>query len=383
MSTEWFIERGSVHPRQCGTYDTTSPEPFRSVLFAAKLRFRVSYSDSGSDALEGMYVADEKEIELKPTLNLTSRFGVGCAQFVPKDVNRSFTNFDQYVEELERSLESIAAIHELNLPSSSDLGNFQDELPIPFPELSDGEFPFIAQQAGITLDISMRISIPTRTQKQLLDIDDDVNWDPFNQIRVYISHRYSCPIVLVEIGRESSSPPSTCVRLVREFLKLEMNNNNECSFALDLVGPTPFHADFSVYEKSEQREKFSFERVEQRGYVKINVYVKNSSSSSGTIEHSLRAELMDDFDVFYSIILDRNNINDEWFACFGKVREFEHKRKSWGVPRKILAFFIPPFSVYDSVSDISNFRLSNICVLSFQVILLSRKSDFGKHKATN
>jgi hypothetical protein len=288
-------------------------------------------------------------------LKLNGCFGVGCAQFCPKNVYTQFDSFDDYIDQLKVSLGNIAAIQNLEIEASNNLKNFHNGLPTPYPKLSEGEFPFLNAGRGISLEISMRIVIPARTQRSILEIEDP-EWQPFGEIHATISYQYYLPILIVSLENESGSTPSQCVRLFRVFLASEMDNNANCTFTIDFVGPTPFHADFYVYTKETTVDQ-TFQRIVTRGYDDL-IFFLPKNSSQHDFEALLTGTLLEEINAFYFIIMQRHQIMDAWMQCYNNVVRFENDRQDWGTLRRIAAFFIPPFRVYESVSEIAQFRLT-------------------------
>lgn len=296
---------------------------------------------------------NEETTELK----FISRFGVGCAQFCPKKSDEKFSNFEDYIEKLESSLATIAAIQDVEVHGLSDL-NFKDKFPGPFPRLSKGKFPFLAGSAGVFLDINMRIAIPVRTQRAILEVGDHPDWLPFDEILVMILYQYYLPIFIVSLHSKSSSDPSSCVRLVKEFLKDEMDNNANCNFTLDILGPTPFHADFEIYEPFDQQRDKIFERHVRYGYDYVRFFFASESAFDEYLQHDLAPAL----DCFYFIVMEAKQTMQAWDSCFGKIAGFLERRQKWSRLRRFVDLLMPSFNIFDSVSAIARFRLRTVSV---------------------
>jgi hypothetical protein len=221
-------------------------------------------------------------------------FGIGCLQFRPKDDLARFDSFNDYVSALDSSLRQIAAIQSLEITSDNTIENFSDGLPAPFPLLSDSEYPTLSGSTGVILEIKLRLAIPDRTQKQILDIFESARWKAFGVIDVFLSYQFDMPITVIYLDgvtHENESSPSNGVVLVREFLKTELESNSNCKFTIDVMGPSPFHADFAVQRRTD-------------------------------------------------------------------IEEYKEKRRNWGAWRRMTAVLLSPFQSYDLVSKIAEFRLT-------------------------
>jgi hypothetical protein len=308
---------------------------------------------------------DPLEPELpKPTPTLKFGFGVGCAQFVPKNRNDEFSSFEEYISELKKSLGGISALRDVSIQAEDRFKNFETGVPSPFPRLDDGEFPSFSQQHGIQLRIYLQLSIPARTQKSLMRLDDGAKWEGFSNISVFIISEYACPIMIVRVSHDDLADPSDAVMIVRKFLEGELEGNKNCRFSFDTIGPSPFHADFNVYQVAGSVSKYSFETSIKRGYDEINYYVTDTASEKISMNHKLFRDLIDELDLFYSIKIYSVELTREWNVLFKKVRVLQTDRKNRPIVKRIIWFFFPPFSVYDIISDIADFRLMMVSAAS-------------------
>jgi hypothetical protein len=144
---------------------------------------------------------DQLEPELsKPAPKLKFGFGVGCAQFVPKNRSDDFSSFEEYIYELKKSLSGISALKDVSIQADDRFKNFESELPRPFPRLDEGAFPSFSQQHGVELRVYLQLSIPARTQRSLMRLDNETNWGGFSNISVFIISEYACLIMIVRVG---------------------------------------------------------------------------------------------------------------------------------------------------------------------------------------
>lgn len=291
-------------------------------------------------------------------LKFVAQFGVGCVQFRPKETSQIFSSFDNFIDSLKDSLGQIAAIKDVTIESDSSMGNFDDEIESPFPLLADGDFPLFSGQFGVTLEIKLRLSIPDRTQRSILEIKNK-NWRPFGDILIFISHEYTLPIIIVYLDSlDDVSDASSCVVLVRKFLESEMNNNKNCKFSLDYLGPTPFHANFIMYIKG--GEDFKWNHLKRSGYDKISLLIGEKFDISDIPDVVSGSGLLSNFDTFYFIKILQNSLIESWYSCLEQVADYESERRGWSKWKLFLDALFPRINTHDIFSNISQFGIDEI-----------------------
>ena len=290
------------------------------------------------------------------------RFGLGCAQFRPKDINTQFGSFQAYKDKLGGALAQIAAIQDFQIEASDSLDNFENNFPHPFALLSESDYPDLASSSGLFFEIILKLRIPERAQRDILEVNSDRSWKACGEIMVYFVYAYDTPLMIVYFSdaNDGDLKPSAGVRLVREFLQTEMQNNGNCEFALDVLGPTPFHADFTLNESDNLLEGIEWSRVDDRGFDKITVRVPNGLQDFQDLMWHIEEHLLDDVDVFYALTLERNRVSTAWYDCFNAIKKFEAKIKSAAKFRRTLSWLFPAYSTYDLISRIAEFRFINM-----------------------
>jgi hypothetical protein len=191
-------------------------------------------------------------------------------------------------------------------------------------------------------------------------LEDEANWDGFTNILVFIISDYICPIMIVRVAGDIQADPSDAVMIVRKFLEQELESNKNCRFEFDTIGPSPFHVDFNVYKIDGSVSKYDFETSVKRGYDEIKYYVTDVSSAKINFNHALFRGLIDELDLFYLIMLHRANMMRKWKQLFEKIHKLRTYRNNSSIVKRFIWFFFPPFSLYDIVSDISDFKLLKI-----------------------
>ncbi|GAA4820407.1 hypothetical protein GCM10023201_02290 [Actinomycetospora corticicola] len=160
---------------------------------------------------------------------------------MPRDLEASPTEWSKNVGS---ALGKIAAISDLQVPTVDTF--LEITVPATYVRASglDGETiePITVFQPA-KVQILFTVNIPERIQKELNPFDLHFGGTRF---AVMINYEDHGPVVVARCADdESSILQSHAVMIVREFLQRELAHAHE--LFLVSVGPSPFHADFSIY----------------------------------------------------------------------------------------------------------------------------------------
>lgn len=293
---------------------------------------------------------------------IIGEFGVGCVHFRPKDIEQKFASFETYAELLKSSLAQITAIQDIALVAENSFHNFRNGIPTPFSLLEETEYPDLASCTGILFELTLILTIPERTQREILETEGWEGWAPAKSITAHFAYQYDTPIMLVYLDgqKQGRADASSCVRLVREFLRLEMEKSPTCEFTVDVLGPSPFHSDFTVRNSDEIKDGIKWDRKANRGYDAIDIAVPLKITSFQQLINHLEQTLFDDFDLFYMLMLEQAKVMDNWHLCFGAVKTFEASHRGAGRLRRAFSLLVPIGNTYDLVSKIADFRLTSM-----------------------
>jgi hypothetical protein len=141
--------------------------------------------------------------------------------------------------------------------------------------------------------------------------------EPFT---ITVVNTYFGPIAFVHFQSTTKhESPSTAVVIVREYLKREVSRTTNPIF-FEVLGPSPFHANFSLTPPSGAIQTAEFGRAgfllritPQRGYDRVDFqYLSSRFSTEDQAFNSLRHELFDDLGLYYLIVaLDVQEMH-EW-----------------------------------------------------------------------
>lgn len=148
-------------------------------------------------------------------------------------------------------------------------------------------------------------------QLRFLNISFDINLDidhkfrdGNDKFRIISRAFFDVPITIIA-SQSSLDNPSSGVVKVREYLRKYLRGD----YSLEVIGPSPFHADFLLKKKS---LRFRVDIIKQRGYDQIEIL-------------STRTNNIDAFEEFFEEIADELNL----FYLMNDVELF--RVKQWGV----------------------------------------------------
>jgi len=248
------------------------------------------------------------------TIQEALSFGVGCFHF---GIRRSLPltlKGTEYLEELRNRLEGIPNVDHIVVDSYGISESDTTEVNEPLTSIEEGYNFFPPPASGF--DVSFEIYIPHRIQDQLAPFDRKV-FTCTERFRVYIRNPYFFPIAFVEaIEPSGDCQPSDAVVVVREFLQKHFDQLEQDGVGFDVLGPSPFHADFFLQagtgsEKGYDNSGFRFKPVYQRGYDRMIFFF--DASLYGEIDEareSLFCELGEEIGVFYR--LEHLNLMRMW-----------------------------------------------------------------------
>lgn len=269
---------------------------------------------------------DEREI-------ITS-FGVGCFHFGQRQVS-PVEEFDtkMYVDEVRAYLSHYTNIESI---STKDLRYTK------FWDADDEEYDnengwLLNDSDGIRpwpVDWSFEfvIQIPERIQEQILLEFSSAALET-NRFRISIRYEGGLPVAFIR-GDRPLSKPSNAVILIGEYLK--RNGPKDSPIDFQLLGPSPFHAEFYVLRSEEE----GFERDHRPGYDHVCF---TTSKSVQSFYDDIEPELAQELGHFYGAI-QRRNLFANWWGDFSVQigKDIEALKQPRSLVRRMLDFVRPP-----------------------------------------
>ena len=288
------------------------------------------------------------------TQHQTSRvpFGVGCWDFGIRCKLSSSISVDQYVDLLEKGLESISSLNNLNIQRRSD--HIGITKIVSKNEIHNDEETEIFSHHNVW-SITFDLFIPFRIQKEV-GINyrkSDIKTENF---KIYILHDYHNPIVFVELlSADEPFAPSSAMVVVREYLERECQKSSH-DLVFSCLGPTPFHADFYIEAGAVQNidDTFEIQELASRGYSDITfLYHPSLFDTVQDAFKELIFELKNELGLFYEIQRNNSILYDSWDRIGKLVNDLtEHPKRivRHGQNIRKLSILLAKFEV-DRISD--------------------------------
>ena len=250
-------------------------------------------------------------------------FGVGSWEFGLRMDGSFLINVSEYCSRLKSELETISSLTDLEIiADEDDTVGFSEE------HLQNTRFGTAVFPGHTVFKIRFALYIPLRIQEEILG-PYFANGIGTERFIVHNHFLYHGPVSYVElVDAVDCRSPSTAVRLVREYLKNQLDLISS-KLVFRFVGPSPFHGDFwLVTDKtlSQGSHLFSCETVEDRGYNKIKFHCCGDDfMSKSDACNKLFDDLDDELDLFYQI--HRNNLEqyDQWEVIESAVWKLSKK----------------------------------------------------------
>ncbi|MDT9722801.1 hypothetical protein QVE09_28300 [Paenibacillus sp. ClWae2A] len=235
-------------------------------------------------------------------------FGVGCFHFGLKAGTN--TTMGEYFNELQKMLESISNISEIDIEFYEEDYDLSEDVFISPNNrgISNGGTlePYIED-----LKISFDIFIPKRIQE---DLGHSHSFFKTERFRVLINYTYYFPVSIIQLLEPLNNDvlPSSAVILVREFLRKEFSKVK--SFIdFQVLGPSPFHADFFI-EKGEQIQRpFSISIAQAKGYDQVVISYNDHINAAEALEEIL-FETLSEFGFFYQLNHSNSVTHRKWMV---------------------------------------------------------------------
>ena len=205
----------------------------------------------------------------------TMCFGIGCVHFgLTVELPYEFTP-GRYVELLEQCLSELDTVTDIAVTQSSIASHRERTLTTQPPSMSDGHlFP-----VGALEGIEFSLRIPRRTQNEIMAAiyGRQYQWKGLgtDHFRIKTKYFYDGPVTLVQcldVDNQAARSPSRAVVVIREYLEEKLKEHHS-GLRLETVGPSPFHANFFVYEQEDVLDGSRIDHETRPGYDVVNMYL--------------------------------------------------------------------------------------------------------------
>ncbi len=231
---------------------------------------------------------------------LIHSFGVGCFHFQKKTKLIGQNPGRVYLDEIEDYLKQDNLIKEVvfsDFTETQYIGEFVENNFSESSDLSEIEYPYPHFMSGT---ISIKMTMPFRLQKEYgARFLGSLKSENLEITIVYGGH---FPVVYVSTD-VIEDDPSAAVSLLWKHMKKNLAEKNGIDF--HMLGPSPFHADFFIYETDER--KYDVEYEESYGYDIVNFYIQKGRNLQD-VKFDCQDRIKQEISTYYSIINTKNNV---------------------------------------------------------------------------
>lgn len=295
-------------------------------------------------------------------MSRTLSFGIGCFNFGPKHPLPYRLEGQQYLSDLAEALEAMTAVDNLSI-QHHDFEDLHWTVETYQPSLRGGPGGFIPDIGASTsrLRVAFELHIPGRVQAELLE-EVYVPDASSTSFRVVCAHFYHGPVTFVipmsPTDDQAAMPGSEAVIIVRRFLEREFPKVTD-SLVFELVGPSPFHADFEIVEGNETVRGYSYRyvRTPSKGYDEFSFsYDGTEFDSAEAAANSIFSDIGEELAFYYYVERTELELSREWHEVEAQVEALLllEERAGW-LPR-IRRFFTTTPQISDASLGLARYE---------------------------
>ena len=284
-------------------------------------------------------------------------FGIGCFHFgIKKTHPFRFKGFE-YLDELKKTLSKIPNLNNLTIKTDDGFESWEENITEALPSLENdiNYFP-----SAVFFNLEFDLYIPFRIQEEIIEEKKKFLDTYSEKFKITILHGFHAPVTIVEIKNPTKTPdPSTAVRLVREFLKKEMDGISEF-IRFEYIGPSPFHVDFYLKpQKQDNKDNWLFNSHEiiDIGYYQFIInYNKNEFNSSDEALDFLKPAISNEFGYYYKCIQVRNYKMNSWESIQNNLEKLTQIQETSGMKGVYKRLFKRYFLIEKLITDLTTFE---------------------------
>ncbi len=265
-------------------------------------------------------------------------FGIGCFHFGIKKTPPFEFKCAEHISEVRKALEFISNIDNISVCCDEDSKNWSTEVTDQLPPLNEGGGFFPNPRFMV---IEFDVYIPFRVQEELVKklVSGIALETGTERFRISMRYGYYAPVTIVEplnVAQENS--PSQAIVVVREFLRKELQTSKSRYLRLEVLGPSPFHADcFSEsLGEGEHTLPIHVKQLPKLGYDSLVFYYDESAFGEvQDAKENILEEAEDELGFFYKI----NQIRDVEMKAWGDIEDSIQQLISLHRKKGIKGFF--------------------------------------------
>jgi hypothetical protein len=216
--------------------------------------------------------------------------------------------------------------------------------------------------------ITFKIYIPARVQEEVANefAPGSTGTENFS---VHIHYAYEGPVAFVTLDgpEDGERDPSAAVRVVREFLRRELNPVNT-PIRFECIGPSPFHADCSltlIAPAAPRKGEFAVKRVSRHGYDLLqftsnHFEYNDAKAAAGELFNELENEL----GFYYEVMRSELESGQAWESIQSEVNLLVKTSKDRGFWNRAVASMKRSRKLHDVFTSLIIFDVSRTFLLN-------------------
>lgn len=301
-------------------------------------------------------------------MNKEKSIGIGCFNFgIKKNIPFEFIG-SEYLLELNKALSKISSLTNLKIEADDDFKNNKINIveEIENLEEDEGHFPYT-----MVLNIEFDLYIPFRIQAKITECEEKRLSTFTENFNVKVTQSYYAPVAIIEsINPSEENDPSSAVRIVREFIRMELTEDKSNYIRFECLGPSPFHFNCFIKPKKPEDDNdwlFDIDEELKKGYDNLFLYYNSDEirDSEEALEY-LTDSIQDEFGFFYHSIQRRNSKIHFWAKIqenLNSLIEIQNKKGIKGIFKRLLS---RPRLIGKLFTDVATFEANDIFQSSLQ-----------------
>jgi len=297
-------------------------------------------------------------------MKIGKTIGIGCFHFGIKiQIPFKFTG-QEYIKELEKCLERIPNIENLQIETSESFIGASEEITQSLPELNkNGYFPSL----GYYAQISFNIHLPYKIQADLSKTNEKYLNTFTENFLIIIVYSWHFPVAIVEpINPSDRSDASKAVSIIWKFLKNEINNKSKENFIkFEMLGPSPFHLDINILpipsKNTKNKRIVNTEYHSRRGYDLMFLYYDTSILGNPDAALSyIFYSLVDEFGLYYKYQQIKVKRALDWNEIQHLIKRFKNIKELNFFRRMLFRLFQKSSIISDITNKIIDFESGHL-----------------------
>jgi hypothetical protein len=296
---------------------------------------------------------------------IDTSFGAGCFVLSPKHETTFDITGAQYLEQVSQTLACAQGVGNISTAARDYFKVQTYSLHGPLPRIH--EAPTIFPPGDVGLWITFSLHILHRVQTELIGEEWEQSPGPEDFI-VTMTPGYFGPATFVEpVNPPPEYPPSSAVKVAREYLNRELADNPKALLRFESLGPSPFHAEFNlkafIANGSNEPDRPSDWNVLSKyaGYEELTLTYnpaafRNLDAARIHVFQTLKEQL----GIAYMAIQEGQELEHDWHVVAAQVSALVEMHEARGVRPFVIRTLRVPQSILQATLSLANYEMSEL-----------------------